>query len=69
MILIVAISKMQLLGVYATSKTAMLGLVKNLAMECAKFGIRVNGLAPGLIKTRFSKQVKIIILQCQIIIY
>ncbi|EDV25434.1 Dehydrogenase/reductase SDR family member 4 [Trichoplax sp. H2] len=44
------------LGAYSTSKTAMFGLVKNLAVECAEFGVRVNGLAPGLIKTRFSKQ-------------
>lgn len=42
------------IGAYSISKTAMLGLVKCLAIECAPFGVRVNGLAPGVIKTDFS---------------
>ncbi|EDV24438.1 uncharacterized protein TRIADDRAFT_25681 [Trichoplax adhaerens] len=45
-----------LFGVYCVSKTAMLGLAKNLALELAKYGIRVNCLSPGLIKTQLSKQ-------------
>lgn len=43
------------LGPYNVSKTALLGLAKNLAIELAPRGIRVNCLAPGLIKTNFSQ--------------
>ncbi|XP_068953990.1 dehydrogenase/reductase SDR family member 2, mitochondrial-like isoform X5 [Petaurus breviceps papuanus] len=42
------------LGPYSTSKTALLGLTKTLAMELAPKGIRVNCLIPGIIKTNFS---------------
>lgn len=42
------------LGPYNVSKTALLGLTKNLAIELAPKNIRVNCLAPGLIKTNFS---------------
>ncbi|XP_008838066.1 dehydrogenase/reductase SDR family member 4 isoform X1 [Nannospalax galili] len=42
------------LGPYNVSKTALLGLTKNLASELASKNIRVNCLAPGLIKTHFS---------------
>lgn len=42
------------LGPYNVSKTALLGLTKNLALELAQKNIRVNCLAPGLIKTNFS---------------
>uniref|UniRef100_A0A2I3HCA8 Dehydrogenase/reductase 4 n=1 Tax=Nomascus leucogenys TaxID=61853 RepID=A0A2I3HCA8_NOMLE len=41
---------------YNVSKTALLGLTKTLAIELAPRNIRVNCLAPGLIKTRFSRQ-------------
>ncbi|XP_037357713.1 dehydrogenase/reductase SDR family member 2, mitochondrial-like [Talpa occidentalis] len=41
------------LGVYNTSKTALLGLCKSLAMELSPKGIRVNCLVPGLINTDF----------------
>lgn len=44
-----------MLGAYSVSKTALLGLVKALAAECAPKGVRVNGIAPGIIKTDFSK--------------
>nr|KAF6391760.1 hypothetical protein mPipKuh1_003805 [Pipistrellus kuhlii] len=43
------------LGPYNVSKTALLGLGKNLAMELAQSNIRVNCLAPGIIKTNFSQ--------------
>lgn len=43
------------LGPYNVSKTALLGLTKNLARELDQRNIRVNCLAPGLIKTSFSK--------------
>ncbi|XP_004698967.2 dehydrogenase/reductase SDR family member 4 [Echinops telfairi] len=43
------------LGIYNVSKTALVGLTKNLASELATRNIRVNCLAPGLIKTNFSR--------------
>uniref|UniRef100_A0A452UKH8 Dehydrogenase/reductase SDR family member 2, mitochondrial-like n=1 Tax=Ursus maritimus TaxID=29073 RepID=A0A452UKH8_URSMA len=49
----------QKLGVYNTSKTALLGLCKSLAVELAPKGIRVNCLVPGIIKTEFSQVVRI----------
>lgn len=45
-----------MIGHYAVTKTALLGLVKLLAAELQEQGIRVNGVAPGLIKTEFSKE-------------
>jgi len=37
------------------SKTALLGLVKALVQGCAEKNVRVNGIAPGIIKTKFSQ--------------
>lgn len=45
---------MQALGPYSVSKTALLGLTRALAPELAQSRIRVNCVAPGVIKTRFS---------------
>ncbi|XP_034019975.1 dehydrogenase/reductase SDR family member 4-like [Thalassophryne amazonica] len=42
------------LGPYSVSKTALLGLTRALAPELAQSNIRVNCVAPGLIKTHFS---------------
>ncbi|MCS3455401.1 NAD(P)-dependent dehydrogenase (short-subunit alcohol dehydrogenase family) [Aeromonas sp. BIGb0405] len=46
---------------YAASKAALEGLAKSLAMELARINIRVNCLAPGMIKTEmlhdFSKHI------------
>nr|XP_033781575.1 dehydrogenase/reductase SDR family member 4-like isoform X2 [Geotrypetes seraphini]XP_033781576.1 dehydrogenase/reductase SDR family member 4-like isoform X2 [Geotrypetes seraphini]XP_033781577.1 dehydrogenase/reductase SDR family member 4-like isoform X2 [Geotrypetes seraphini]XP_033781578.1 dehydrogenase/reductase SDR family member 4-like isoform X2 [Geotrypetes seraphini] len=42
------------LGPYSVSKTALLGLTKALAPELSPMNIRINCLAPGLIKTKFS---------------
>ncbi|XP_072006741.1 dehydrogenase/reductase SDR family member 4-like isoform X4 [Engystomops pustulosus] len=42
------------LGPYSVSKTALLGLTKALAPELTAQNIRVNCLAPGLIRTKFS---------------
>ncbi|XP_039604325.1 dehydrogenase/reductase SDR family member 4-like [Polypterus senegalus] len=44
----------QFLGPYSVSKTALLGLTKALALELAPLNVRVNCVAPGLIKTNFS---------------
>ncbi|XP_021551367.1 dehydrogenase/reductase SDR family member 2, mitochondrial-like [Neomonachus schauinslandi] len=55
----VACVPMPKLGVYNTSKTALLGLCKSLAVELAPKGIRVNRLVPGIIKTDFIQVVRI----------
>jgi len=44
-----------LIAAYSISKTALLGLVKGLAPQCAEKNIRVNAIAPGIIKTKFSE--------------
>ncbi|XP_073837453.1 dehydrogenase/reductase 4 isoform X2 [Musca autumnalis] len=44
-----------LLGAYSVSKTALIGLTKAAAKDLAHEGIRVNCLAPGIIKTKFSR--------------
>jgi dehydrogenase/reductase SDR family protein 4 len=43
------------LGVYSISKAAVNMLTKVLAVELGDYNIRVNALAPGVIKTRFSR--------------
>lgn len=47
----------QKIGPYSVSKTALLGLIRVLSQELASAGVRVNGLAPGIIKTDFSTMV------------
>lgn len=44
-----------LLGAYSVSKTALFGLTKAAASDLAQHNIRVNCVAPGIIKTKFSK--------------
>ncbi len=41
-------------GAYMASKEAVAGLTRNLALEAAPFGIRVNAVCPGIIETRLS---------------
>ena len=43
------------IGIYGVSKAAVIMLTKNLAVELASDNIQVNAIAPGLIKTRFSR--------------
>lgn len=43
------------LGAYAISKAADMQLVRNLAVELGRDNIRVNAIAPGLIKTDFAR--------------
>ena len=43
------------LGAYAISKAADMQLVRNLAIELGDKNIKINGIAPGLIKTDFAK--------------
>ncbi|XP_043935464.1 dehydrogenase/reductase SDR family member 4-like isoform X2 [Protopterus annectens] len=42
------------IGPYSVSKTALLGLTRTLALELGPMNIRVNCMAPGLTRTRFS---------------
>ncbi|XP_012255599.1 dehydrogenase/reductase SDR family member 4 [Athalia rosae] len=43
------------LGIYSITKTALLALCKTVAEDLAPESIRVNCIAPGIIKTRFSE--------------
>jgi NAD(P)-dependent dehydrogenase (short-subunit alcohol dehydrogenase family) len=43
------------LGIYAISKAADFQLARNLAIECGPDNIRVNCIAPGLVRTDFAK--------------
>ena len=40
---------------YAASKTGVLGLIRGLANEWGPIGIRVNGIAPGVIPTDLNR--------------
>lgn len=43
------------LAVYAVSKLAVLGVMRNVAAELGPKGVRCNAICPGLIKTDFAK--------------
>lgn len=43
------------MGVYGVSKSAVIALTQVLALELGPANIQVNGIAPGVIKTRFSQ--------------
>jgi dehydrogenase/reductase SDR family member 4 len=42
------------IGVYGITKSAMLGMTKAFAVDLAPKGVRVNAVAPGVIRTSFS---------------
>ena len=42
------------LALYSTLKTALLGMTRSFALECGEFGVRVNAVLPGLIKTKLA---------------
>ncbi|MFN0182620.1 MAG: SDR family NAD(P)-dependent oxidoreductase [Aquabacterium sp.] len=44
-----------ILGAYGISKAADMAMARNLAHEFGPHGVRVNAIAPGLIKTDFAK--------------
>jgi len=50
-----AIRGSDVIGAYNISKAADLMLAKNLAQEVGKHNIRVNCIAPGLVKTEFAR--------------
>ena len=43
------------LGIYNITKAAVIHMTKQLALELGPRGIRVNAVAPGLVKTRFAQ--------------
>ena len=43
------------LGVYALSKAAEMQLARNIAVEWGPRNVRANAIAPGLVRTRFSR--------------
>lgn len=45
------------MGLYAVSKAAVLHLTRSLAMELGGSKVRVNAIAPGLVKTKFSEAI------------
>jgi len=42
-------------GVYGMTKAAVISMTKTLALELGSDGIRVNAIAPGLVRTRFAQ--------------
>jgi NAD(P)-dependent dehydrogenase (short-subunit alcohol dehydrogenase family) len=52
---IAGIKGSETLGAYGVSKAADMALVRNLAIELGRDNVRVNAIAPGLIKTDFAK--------------
>jgi NAD(P)-dependent dehydrogenase (short-subunit alcohol dehydrogenase family) len=52
---IAAIRGSSVLGAYAISKAAEAQLARNLAVEWGPHNVRINAIAPGLIKTDFAK--------------
>ncbi len=44
-----------LLGAYSASKAALIAMTRVLARELGPLGIRVNAIAPGLVRTDFSR--------------
>jgi len=51
---IAGVNPIPMLGAYSVSKTALLGLTKVVAMDLAENNIRVNCIAPGIVKTKFA---------------
>lgn len=43
-------------GAYATSKAALIQMTKSMALEWARYGIRVNALCPGYIETDINRE-------------
>lgn len=44
-----------MIGMYSTSKAALINLSQGMAQDWGKYNIRVNVVCPGLIKTKFSE--------------
>lgn len=50
-----AVKPTPFLGIYSVSKAALDMVTKSFALELGSQGIRINGIAPGLVKTHFSQ--------------
>lgn len=48
---------MENIAPYSTTKTAVIGMIRALAVDLAKFDIQVNGIAPGYVMTPMVKKV------------
>lgn len=46
----------QYVAAYAASKAAVISITESLALECARYGIRINAFAPGVTDTPFWRQ-------------
>ena len=46
------------LSSYAVSKSALEGFIKSSAIQCAKYNIRVNGLALGFVESSYAENFK-----------
>lgn len=42
---------------YAATKAGVIGIVKSLARECARYNVRANAIAPGFINTEMTKAI------------
>ncbi len=51
---VVALGAAPLQGVYAMTKAGVISMTQTLAYELGPVGVRVNAIAPGLIRTRFA---------------
>lgn len=51
---VAALAAAPLQGVYGMTKAAVVSMTRTLAFELGPSGIRVNAIAPGLVKTRFA---------------
>ena len=52
MVSLAGISPFPGLSLYGMTKAALISLTKSLSLELAPYNIRVNGVAPGVVKTR-----------------
>jgi len=54
---IMGIRHIRQLSAYSTTKAAVSGLTRSMAVEYAAFGIRVNAVCPGYVETALTKQI------------